>query len=118
MSDAVSVCPMVSDLEMPEAPELWCRDKAVPNRSPCAIAGLDLDIRSPVRPPPILISKYAEGEKVNKVSPTTKFLESNPFRSKSPTDHSRSPKFLLKRQYLKHYLDKERQGNSVDGSDN
>lgn len=97
--------PCVAKLDLPPVPPLRKPGEKKVNPSPSSIASFDFDNMKDGGVVPITFDACAETRKhaagPAKLSPTSAFKQSAPWRAQSPTDHNRmrSPNFILRKRY-------------------
>jgi len=90
-------------INLPPVPSQTLTGLKKPNKSPTSVSGLEVEMLNDLKEPD---SKNLEERRRREtsVSPTTKYKQSNMFRSQSPTDNKNrvltSPNFVLRKKYM------------------
>lgn len=97
--------PSVAKIELPPVPPTRKPGENTFNPSPSSIASFDFDNMKDGGVIPISSDGLTESKRqatmAAKLSPTTKFKQTAPWRAQSPTDRNRmrSPNFILRKRY-------------------
>jgi hypothetical protein len=108
MSETFESCPLVADISpLPIPPPVVEKKKS--QRSPHSVADVESTQKMFAKPGSIQVTHDNDiDKKFLKVSPTTRFIQANGFRSQSPTDRMRkSPNVIMRKLYTKGNIDEE-----------
>lgn len=108
MSETFESCPLVADISpLPIPPPIAEKKKS--HRSPHSVADVESAPKMFAKPGNIQVTDdYDIDKKSLKVSPTTRFIQTNGFRSHSPTDRMRkSPNVIMRKRYANNNMDEE-----------
>jgi hypothetical protein len=109
MSETFESNPFASEISPLPIPPPSVAEGKKSHRSPHSVDELENTQKMFTKPGKIQVTDdYDIDKKSLKVSPTTRFIQSNGFRSKSPTDHLRkSPNVIMKKRYMMNNMDEE-----------